>query len=108
VLVPGLGCQYILLSGSSENWIEADSPTHWTLTLERDGHTRDTPIECLPEASGRPGFQAEVVIGRLGVEADDEATNKVDIKYSCTRGIYGLFYISYEEFTYPMRNLHIL
>ena len=73
VLVRGLGCQYLLLSGDSGEFFQGSTHTHWTLTLEmeRGGNLPHgegpSGIQSLPEAIGQPGFAPEVVHGLFGI-----------------------------------------
>jgi hypothetical protein len=73
LLVRGLGCQYLLLSGDSGEFFQGSTHTHWTLTLEmeRGGNLPHgegpSGIQSLPEAIGLPGFAPEVVHGLFGI-----------------------------------------
>jgi hypothetical protein len=74
VLVPGLGCQYLLLSGGNRGeFFQGATHRHWTLTLEAE-RGGDRPVgegpsgvQSLPEALGQPGFAPEVLHGQVRI-----------------------------------------
>eukprot|EP00854_Cymbomonas_tetramitiformis_P000462 gene462-841_t len=71
-LVPGLACQFLLLSGESLEWTQGGGTAFWSVMLEREHEAEAGPgvlplVEALPEAVGRPGFSPAMLRGRFGV-----------------------------------------
>lgn len=95
-LIAGLACQYLLISGTSGEWIQGNTSSHWTLLLEREIGSEDSTedrnqsglglersswsIQSLPEAIGSPGFSPNTLHSQFGIQPNPKSDGECSVK----------------------------